>query len=76
MYNETVIILRIFHTGNYKTKEATQASIMKNMEISTEMVTPKLSNLEAWYSQKLSQGTQCPYLELCSLFHRAHVATN
>lgn len=50
MYNETVIILRIFHTGNYKTKEATQASIMKNTEISTEMVTHKLSNLEAWYS--------------------------
>ena len=40
------------------------------------MATPNLSNLEAWYSQKLSQGTQCPYLELYSLFHTAHVATN
>ena len=40
------------------------------------MATPNLFNLEAWYSQKLSQGTQRPYLELYSLFHTAHVATN
>ena len=27
------LLLRIFHTGKYKTKETTQTSIFKNMEI-------------------------------------------
>lgn len=51
---------------------------MKNTEISIEMVTLtlSLSNLEAWYSQKLSWSAQYLYLEFCSLTHWAHNATD